>query len=100
MPDAPLNPILVAGSGYVQAKWLPPGYDGGAPVTAYSAVALDHQTHAVTKWINTTADTRSVSIPGLTNGRLPTTSWSSCGTAPGPATQRPRSPLFPLRRGP
>jgi TolB protein len=81
VPAAPTFADAGVGNGYISATWAPPATDGGAPIVAYSVVARDTTTNALT-WASVAADVRQASVPGLVNTHAYDTSivaWNSKG---------------------
>ena len=62
------NLAASAGNGFATVTWSPPGDDGGAPLSIYSVIAINHSTGALAAWRNLPADVRTAAIPNLTNG--------------------------------
>ncbi|MBV8982674.1 MAG: fibronectin type III domain-containing protein [Acidimicrobiia bacterium] len=79
--SAPTGVSVQAGNGHVTASWQPSVDDGGAPVTAYSVVAVDQQSGAA-YWSHVAPDVRSASVAGLSNGRtynVAVVAWTARG---------------------
>jgi serine protease len=105
VPPAPAGSFK-AGDGFVTGSWSAPATDGGAPIAAYSVIALDGG-GTVRGWQNVSSDVRSASVDGLTNGTAYTVevvAWNSKGAsaalkasaqpAPGTASTGPQAPLW------
>jgi serine protease len=104
VPAAPVGSVK-AGDGFVTASWTPSPFDGGAPITAYSVIAVDGG-GTVRGWENVGPDVRSASVDGLTNGTSYTVdvlAWNSKGggalltaTAQPVAGTASKAPVAPL----
>jgi hypothetical protein len=80
-----------AGNGFVTASWSPPATDGGAPVFAYSVVALKPDS-SVAGWTNLLPDATSASVAGLANGVVHTVhvlAWNQAGRSVATSTATP-----------
>ena len=62
--------------------WLPPAFDGGSPVTAYSVAATDTDTGALIAWVNLGPNARRAAVSGLITTHTYTIqvlAWNSSG---------------------
>ena len=93
-PWLPLDLAASAGNGFVTARWGPPAYDNGAPIVAYSVIAVDRVTHRWA-WASVGADVREGSIAGLVTGRQYTVyvaAWNARGLGPAAEAGEPTTP--------
>ncbi len=71
-PIAPAGPVqalsAAVGRDFATVTWAPPADDGGAPISTYCVIALNHATGALAAWRNLPADVRSAAVPGLAAG--------------------------------
>ena len=68
IPGAVGNLTATKGLGFASLSWSAPASDGGAPVQAYSVLAVDRANGAVAAWRNVKSDVRNASLSGLTGG--------------------------------
>ncbi len=67
-PAAPVqNVAATGGNAFATVTWSPPADDGGAPISVYSVIAINHATGALAAWRNLPSDARTAAIPALTN---------------------------------
>lgn len=66
LPGAPTIDTLALTEGAITVDWVPPGDDGGSPITGYVVRALDGATEVARLEVD--ADARSAVLDGLENG--------------------------------
>ena len=92
-PSAPSITTASPGRGFATATWTPSAADNGAPVVAYSLLAIRHTDGSVAGWRNFGPNDRRASITGLANGvahDLYVLAWNAAGpTASTPVAATP-----------
>ncbi|MBL8929710.1 MAG: fibronectin type III domain-containing protein, partial [Kineosporiaceae bacterium] len=90
-PSVPGTPVATAGVGDADITWTAPAWDGGSPITSYTATASPGGNTCTTTGTSCT-------ITGLTNGTPHTvtvTATNSVGTGPASAASNPVTPTGP-----
>lgn len=71
VPNAPLAPTAIAGTGQVSLEWTPPADDGGFPVTAYRVASSPTGVPGSwTPWLSDVFGTRAAHAPVATGERV------------------------------